>query len=108
VASCPPPPPGCNFYCEARVTDPGRLCVAVGLGFFLEMTLPEALLYIQKRDGQLAAQAAQLTKQAAHIKVGSPSLDLILLYIILCKKCILMQLPRIVVNQVNESNNISG
>jgi prefoldin subunit 5 len=67
------------------VTDPGRLCVAVGLGFFLEMTLPEALLFIQKRDGRLAAQAAQLTKQAAHIKAGSPSLDLILLNIILCK-----------------------
>jgi prefoldin subunit 5 len=79
------------------VTDPGRLCVAVGLGFFLEMTLPEALLFIQKRDDQLAAQAAKLTKQAAHIKAGCSSLDLILLNIILCKKCILMQLPRTVV-----------
>ena len=61
---------GCNFYCQARVPDPGRLMVAVGLGFFLEMTLPEALAFVEKRDGQLAAAAAVLTKQAAHIKAS--------------------------------------
>jgi len=50
------------------VPDPTRLCLAVGLGFYLEMTLPEALAFLQKRDGQLTDQAARLTKQAAHIK----------------------------------------
>jgi hypothetical protein len=44
--------------------------MAVGLGFFLEMTLPEALLFIEKRDGQLSAAAGQLTKKAAHIKAS--------------------------------------
>ena len=34
---------GCNFYCQARVPDPSMVMVAVGLGFFLELTLEEAL-----------------------------------------------------------------
>jgi prefoldin subunit 5 len=59
---------GCNFYCQARVPDPSRLLVSVGLGFFLEMRLPEALAFVEKSDGRLAAEAAGLTKQAATIK----------------------------------------
>ena len=38
---------GCNFYCEAKVDDPTWILVSIGMGFFLEMTLPEALEYIR-------------------------------------------------------------
>eukprot|EP00731_Ephydatia_muelleri_P023651 Em0015g1234a len=34
---------GANFYAQARVMDPSRVFVAVGLGFFVEFTIDEAL-----------------------------------------------------------------
>merc|ERR1719239_26081 len=50
---------GCNFYCEARVDDPTKVCVAVGLGFFVELTLDEALAFVSKKDAALSKQAEQ-------------------------------------------------
>merc|ERR1719239_2006591 len=50
---------GCNFYCEARVDDPSRIMISVGMGFFLEMTLTEALAFVSKKDAALSKQAEQ-------------------------------------------------
>ncbi|KAK0064252.1 protein UXT [Biomphalaria pfeifferi] len=59
---------GCNFYVQANVSDPSKICVAIGFGFFLEMTLPEALSFINKKTERLQEKAADLTLEACKIK----------------------------------------
>jgi len=59
---------GCNFYCQARVPDPTKVCVAVGLGFFVELTLDEALTFISKKDADLNKQAEKLSRECARLK----------------------------------------
>ena len=61
---------GCNFYCQARVTDPSKICISVGLGFFLEMTLDEALKYLDKKDADLGKDAEKLTSDCAKLKAN--------------------------------------
>ena len=61
---------GCNFYCQARVPDPEKIFVSVGLGFFLEFTLEEALVYIAKKDQELEAKAEKLTLNCAKLKAN--------------------------------------
>ena len=41
---------------QARVPDPTKIFVSVGLGFFAELSLDEALAFIAKKDGQLSKQ----------------------------------------------------
>ncbi|KAF7695686.1 protein UXT [Silurus meridionalis] len=59
---------GCNFYVQAHVPDTSRIFVAVGYGFFLELTLSEALTFIEKKTGQLTEYSDVLSKDAAKIK----------------------------------------
>ncbi|KAK7884570.1 hypothetical protein WMY93_027693 [Mugilogobius chulae] len=59
---------GCNFYVEAQVEDASRIFVAVGYGFFVEMTHDEALRFIEKKTAQLTKFTEQLTKDSARIK----------------------------------------
>ncbi|XP_061591682.1 protein UXT [Cololabis saira] len=59
---------GCNFYVQAEVEDPSRIFVAVGFGFFVEMTHDEALRFIEKKTSQLTAFTEQLTKDSSKIK----------------------------------------
>merc|ERR1712203_294365 len=56
---------GCNFYCQARVQDPTKIFVSVGLGFFLELSLDEALEFIKKKDTELSKEANKLTSDCA-------------------------------------------
>uniref|UniRef100_A0A3B4AZ71 Protein UXT n=1 Tax=Periophthalmus magnuspinnatus TaxID=409849 RepID=A0A3B4AZ71_9GOBI len=59
---------GCNFYVEAQIEDASRVFVAVGYGFFVEMTHDEALRFIEKKTAQLTQFTEQLTKDSAKIK----------------------------------------
>lgn len=59
---------GCNFYVQAEVEDASRVFVAVGFGFFVEMTRDEALRFIEKKTAQLTQFTEQLTKDSAKIK----------------------------------------
>lgn len=59
---------GCNFYVQAEVEDSSKVFVAVGYGFFVEMTHDEALRFIEKKTSQLTAFTEQLTKDSAKIK----------------------------------------
>ncbi|KAJ1987227.1 hypothetical protein H4R33_002951 [Dimargaris cristalligena] len=59
---------GCNFYVQARVPDTTYIFVSVGHGFHLQMTHPEALGYITRREAQLQRKADQLTETANRIK----------------------------------------
>ena len=61
---------GCNFYCQARVADPTKIFVAVGLGFFLELSLDEALEFIKKKDTELSKEAIKLTNDCAKLKAN--------------------------------------
>ncbi|KAJ3583206.1 hypothetical protein NHX12_034177 [Muraenolepis orangiensis] len=44
---------GCHFYVQAHVEDSSTVCVAVGYGFFVEMSHAEALRFIEKKTKQL-------------------------------------------------------
>ncbi|XP_078520909.1 protein UXT isoform X2 [Lissotriton helveticus] len=41
---------GCNFFVDAEVPDPSKVFVAIGYGFFAELTLAEALKFIEKKS----------------------------------------------------------
>lgn len=61
---------GCNFYVQARVPDPSRVFVEVGLGFFVELGLDEALAFAQRKAGALEGQADRLTGDACKVKAN--------------------------------------
>ncbi|XP_034445862.1 protein UXT [Hippoglossus hippoglossus] len=61
---------GCNFFVQAEVEDSSRIFVAIGYGFFVEMTHDEALRFIEKKTNQLTAFTEQLTKDSAKIKAN--------------------------------------
>ncbi|KAM3872284.1 protein UXT [Diretmus argenteus] len=61
---------GCNFYVQAHVEDSARIFVAVGYGFFVEMSHAEALRFIDKKTSQLTAFTELLTKDSAKIKAN--------------------------------------
>ena len=61
---------GCNFYCQAQVPDPGFVFVEVGLGFFVEFTLGEAIAHIEKRTKGLEKKAEKLTDDSCKIKAN--------------------------------------
>ncbi|KAG8541311.1 hypothetical protein GDO81_029269, partial [Engystomops pustulosus] len=59
---------GCNFYVNAEVPDSSKIFVALGFGFFAEMTPDEALRFIEKKNKMLTEISENLTKDAANIK----------------------------------------
>uniref|UniRef100_A0A0B6Z650 Uncharacterized protein n=1 Tax=Arion vulgaris TaxID=1028688 RepID=A0A0B6Z650_9EUPU len=59
---------GCNFYVQANIPDPSMICIAIGYGFFLEMTLPEALTFIDKKTQMLQDHVSELTKDVCKVK----------------------------------------
>ncbi|XP_064633346.1 protein UXT homolog [Lineus longissimus] len=59
---------GCNFYVQAKVPDTSMICVCVGFGFYVEMTMDEALDFIDKKTSFLKMSVDQLTKDAAKVK----------------------------------------
>lgn len=59
---------GCNFYCQAQISDPSKILVLVGYGFYVEFTLDEALRFIEKKCAQLTAYASKLGNDSAKIK----------------------------------------
>ena len=70
---------GCNFYAKARVNDCSHIIVSIGMGFFLEMKLGEAMEYVDKKVVDLSAEADKLSEQAsqinARIKIVLGALD---------------------------------
>ena len=61
---------GCNFYCQAQITDPSKILVSVGYGFFVEFTLDEALRFIDKKCKQLTTYSSKLGNDSAKIKAN--------------------------------------
>jgi len=61
---------GCNFYVQANVPDPKKIFVFVGFGFFVELTLDEALKFIDKRTKFLTENTDRLTKDMVKVKAN--------------------------------------
>ena len=61
---------GCNFYVNAVVPDPSKIFIAIGYGFFLEMTLSEALKFIDKKVKILNGTVHELGNQIGVIKAN--------------------------------------
>jgi len=59
---------GCNFYAQALVDDPSMIFLDVGLGFHVQLTLPEALTTIDVKTKHLNEKAERLTESANKIK----------------------------------------
>lgn len=61
---------GCNFYVQAKVPDATKIFVFVGFGFFLEMTLDEAVKFIDKRVKFLTENTDKLTENIVKVKAN--------------------------------------
>ncbi|KAG7220380.1 hypothetical protein INR49_018218 [Caranx melampygus] len=61
---------GCNFYVQADVEDSSRIFVAVGYGFFVEMTYDEALRFIEKKTKQLTKDSAKIKANICMVLEG--------------------------------------
>lgn len=63
---------GNNFFIQAHVSDASKILLDVGLGYYVEFTLDEALIIINVRIKLLEQQIANLRKEIAktnaHIK----------------------------------------
>ncbi len=59
---------GCNFYVDALVSSESKTLIAIGYGFFLEMTHAEALKFIKKKTDILTNTAEELRVKACEIK----------------------------------------
>lgn len=61
---------GCNFYVNAVVPNANRIFIAIGYGFYLEMTFDEALRFIEKKSKSINETINELNKQASLIKAN--------------------------------------
>lgn len=61
---------GCNFYVQTNISDSSKIFVFIGLGFFLEMTLDEALSFTDKRTKFLTENSDRLTSDAVKVKAN--------------------------------------
>ncbi|XP_074873681.1 protein UXT isoform X2 [Carettochelys insculpta] len=61
---------GCNFFVTADVPDTSRIFVALGYGFFAELTLLEALRFVDRKTKLLMELSKSLTKDSAKIKAN--------------------------------------
>nr|CAG4641406.1 EOG090X0MWD [Eulimnadia texana] len=59
---------GCNFYVQAEVENCSKIFVSVGFGFFVELTLAEAVEFIDKKVALLEEKLKQLSNESAEIK----------------------------------------
>uniref|UniRef100_T2M3E0 Protein UXT n=1 Tax=Hydra vulgaris TaxID=6087 RepID=T2M3E0_HYDVU len=59
---------GCNFYCQALIPDTSFVYVSVGYGYFVQMTLEEAIIFINKKMKILTEKSDRFVKDSAKIK----------------------------------------
>ena len=59
---------GCEFYARATVEDCSRVSVETSFGFFLEMTLEEAIEFLPKKETYLEERVKILNEQIVESK----------------------------------------
>ena len=57
-----------SIKCFNPSPNPTMICVAIGYGFFVEMTLAEAVTFIEKKTSHLQDHAQVLSKDASKVK----------------------------------------
>eukprot|EP01062_Namystynia_karyoxenos_P037240 TRINITY_DN27128_c0_g1_i1.p1 TRINITY_DN27128_c0_g1~~TRINITY_DN27128_c0_g1_i1.p1 ORF type:complete len:197 (+),score=67.94 TRINITY_DN27128_c0_g1_i1:72-593(+) len=60
---------GHRFFVQARVPEPSKIFVNVGLGVHAQFTLPEAAAFLERREAALDSRAEELTRRAADLKL---------------------------------------
>ncbi|CAG8573249.1 53_t:CDS:2 [Diversispora eburnea] len=64
---------GSNFYVQAKVPDTTYIYINVGFGFHVQLTLDEAIAFIEKKEAMLQKRSNKYTQDIAkinaHIKV---------------------------------------
>nr|CAG4643669.1 EOG090X0MWD [Ilyocryptus agilis] len=58
---------GCGFFVQAEVPDTSKILIAVGFGFFLELTAEEACTFISKKVDLLNEKVKFLEEESSHI-----------------------------------------
>ncbi|KAG2183388.1 hypothetical protein INT43_006394 [Umbelopsis isabellina] len=61
---------GSNFYAQAKIPDTRYIYINVGFGFHVQMTLKEALVFIEKKNKQLQNRADKYSEEAAKIRAN--------------------------------------
>lgn len=61
---------GSNFYIETVIDDPNSTMVYLGLGFYQQMTLDEAIAFLDKRKAMLETKRKGFTAAASKINVN--------------------------------------
>jgi prefoldin alpha subunit len=59
---------GCNFYANAVVRSDSKIFVAIGFGFFLELTLSEAVKFVDRKIIILKKRVDELKIKISEIK----------------------------------------
>uniref|UniRef100_A0A8D2K1Z9 Ubiquitously expressed prefoldin like chaperone n=1 Tax=Theropithecus gelada TaxID=9565 RepID=A0A8D2K1Z9_THEGE len=59
---------GCNFFTDTVVPDTSCIYVALGYGFFLELTPAEALKFIDRKSSLLTELSNSLTRDSMNMK----------------------------------------
>ncbi|CAG2174975.1 unnamed protein product [Oppiella nova] len=73
---------GSNFYVQTVIANPRKVFLMIGMGFYVELTLEEALAFIDKRQTHLNEELNQLSTQSSKIKANINSVHLSLLFVI--------------------------
>ncbi|KAJ1336752.1 prefoldin, alpha subunit [Batrachochytrium salamandrivorans] len=59
---------GCDFFMKAQIPDTSKIILNVGLNVFVEMSLEEAVKFLEIREKQLECQTEKLTSKASEIR----------------------------------------
>eukprot|EP01125_Pyxidicula_operculata_P007953 TRINITY_DN2681_c1_g1_i8.p1 TRINITY_DN2681_c1_g1~~TRINITY_DN2681_c1_g1_i8.p1 ORF type:complete len:151 (-),score=12.14 TRINITY_DN2681_c1_g1_i8:18-470(-) len=59
---------GHEFFVQAKVPDASRIIIEVGLGFYVEYALDEALAFLDMKEEQLNSKADKFTEASLAIK----------------------------------------
>jgi len=58
---------GCGFFVQAEVPDVSKISIAVGFGFFLELTLLEALDFVPKKILLMSERLSLLEQESSNL-----------------------------------------
>ncbi|KAI9594121.1 Prefoldin subunit-domain-containing protein [Syncephalis fuscata] len=59
---------GCSFYAQAKVPDTTYIYVSIGYGFHLQLTIDEAVVFIERKIKHLRKMGDTYTNEAAKIR----------------------------------------
>ncbi|KAJ3179705.1 hypothetical protein HDU85_004704 [Gaertneriomyces sp. JEL0708] len=61
---------GCEFFMQAKILDTSKVVINLGAGYHVEMTLDEAIRFIDEKERRLTEAAERHTDMASNIKAN--------------------------------------